>query len=58
MFAGAFMLPLMVIRTNVHIVVLLIISVVLYLCALLLLRALTFSDLKSLVRSLRSASRF
>ena len=55
--AGAFMIPLMFFRPHVHVVILLMISVVVYLCALLLLRALSFNDLKNIALSLKSSSK-
>ena len=56
--AGAFMLPLLLFRSDVHVVLLLVISVALYFSALLLLRALRLADLKHIVLSLKSPSRF
>jgi O-antigen/teichoic acid export membrane protein len=56
--AGACMLPLLLFRSDVHVVILLIGSVVIYLISLLLLRALSTSDLKQIAFSLKSPSKF
>lgn len=56
--AGVFMLPLLLFRSDVHVVLLLLLSVVLYFGALLLLRALSLGDLKNIALSLKSPSKF
>lgn len=56
--AGVFMIPLLFIRSHVHVLLLLTISIAVYFCSLLLLRALNLRDLRSLVSSLRSPGGF
>ncbi|MCX6135645.1 MAG: flippase [Ignavibacteriales bacterium] len=56
--ASSFVLPLLIIKPNLHVLVLLGASVVTYSFALLLFRAVTISDLKTLFLSLRSQSKF
>lgn len=56
--AGAFMLPVFFLRPDVHVIFLLMMSVLIYFCALLLLRALRLGDLKLIVLSLKSPSKF
>jgi O-antigen/teichoic acid export membrane protein len=56
--AGAFILPLFFIRSSVHVVLLLIMSVLLDFCGLLLFRVLSFDDLRNIALSLKSSGRF
>ena len=56
--AGVCMLPLLLFRSDVHVVLLLMISVVVYVSALILLRALRIDDLKQIALSLKSSSKF
>ncbi|OGU27998.1 MAG: hypothetical protein A2X66_01630 [Ignavibacteria bacterium GWA2_54_16] len=56
--AGLFILPLLLLRSEIHVVLLLITSVALYFGALLLLRALSLGDLKNILLSLKPRSRF
>ena len=56
--ASVLLLPLLILKPNVHVLILLGGSVIIYLGALLLLRALTISEIKTLFLSLRSPSKF
>lgn len=56
--AGVLMTPLWLIRSQVHVVILLAISIAVYFCALILLRALHLRDVRTLVTSLRSPGGF
>ena len=56
--AGVFMIPLFFVRSQVHVLLLLTMSIAVYFCSLLLLRALNLRDLRSLVSSLRSPGGF
>lgn len=56
--SGVALLPLLLWKPDVHLLVLLFGSVAIYLTALLLLRALSFSEIKALFSSLRSPAKF
>jgi polysaccharide transporter, PST family len=56
--ATAMTLPLLVFRPNVHVLILLTGSVAIYFVALLVFRALSLSEIKSLIFSMRSPSKF
>jgi O-antigen/teichoic acid export membrane protein len=58
MAASITLLPLLLLKPDVHVLVLLGGSVVIYLCALLLFRVLTFREIKTLFLSLRSPVKF
>jgi O-antigen/teichoic acid export membrane protein len=56
--AAVFILPLLIVKPAVHVLVLLGGSVLIYFCALLLFRAVTIGEIKTLFLSLRSPSKF